>query len=115
MIHNALPDFLLPYKHYQTQDVQDVYDDVVDESDKDYEDYPCEKTMKLWKKWIKENILRIESMIRSVGYRYLDFSTGFLKYQGSLFGELRKRLHSCWLHTMIRWIYNSGGYLNAVY
>lgn len=41
-LHNALPDILVPYKHYTTELISGVLDETVSSGDLDDEDYPCE-------------------------------------------------------------------------
>ncbi len=44
-LHNALPDCLVPYKHYASEVICGVLDDVISPDDAVAEDYPCEATM----------------------------------------------------------------------
>lgn len=107
--HRVLPDFLTPYKHYDSEAIEDVLDEVISEADG--LDYPCEITMQRWRGWFGGNLSGIEGMIRSAGYRLLDFSAEFLKSTDSLLEELRKRISPGWLSMAVRFIYNSGGRL----
>ena len=50
-LHNALPDFLVPYKHYAAEVVSGVIEGVITSDDLDDEDYPCEATMRHWHHW----------------------------------------------------------------
>lgn len=109
-LHNELPDILTPYKHYASEIIEDVADGAVTADDLATEDYPCEATMERWKGWIDRNILRIDGMLKSVGYRLLDFSEQLLKSGISLLMELREA-GAGWLGTVLRLIYNSGGFL----
>ena len=104
--HRALPDFLTPYKHYETETIEDVIDEVITEDDPI--DYPCNITMRRWRGWFERNRANVEGQIRSAAYRLLDLSTEFLKSTGSLLEELRERISPGWLCTVERVIYNSG-------
>ena len=112
-IHNALPDFLVPHKHYSSEVIEDVIDDVVRPNDElNDSDYPCEKTMGRWKAWFERNRKNIDGQLKSVGYRILGFSEQLLISGVSLSDELRKN-GAGWLGTILRIIYNSGGFLRA--
>ena len=112
-IHNALPNFLVPHKHYSSEVIEDVLDDVVRPNDElNDSDYPCEKTMVRWKAWFERNRKNIDGQLKSVGYRILGFSEQLLISGVSLSDELRKN-GAGWLGTILRIIYNSGGFLRA--
>lgn len=51
--HRALPDFLIPYKHFSVQTIEAALDH---DQDLDLYDNPCDTTMKRWNTWM-ENIL----------------------------------------------------------
>lgn len=112
-IHNALPEFLAPFKHYGSEVIEDVVDGVVS-SEKDEsgqcEDYPCEKTMDRWKDWIRRRTDDINGALKSVGSRILGFSEQLLFSGVSLLGLLRAG-GAGWLGTVARIIYNSGGFI----
>lgn len=109
-IHNALPDCLVPYKHYASEVISGVLDGVITPGDTEDEDYPCETTMLRWKHWLMANYLRIEGYLKSVGHRMLGLGEGFLRSNVSLLETLRSS-NSCWLEAILRMIYNSGGFL----
>ena len=112
-IHNALPDFLVPHKHYSSEVIEDVIDDVVRPNDElNDSDYPCEKTMVRWKAWFERNRKNIDGQLKSVGYRILGFSEQLLISGVSLSDELRKN-GAGWLGTILCVIYNSGGFLRT--
>ena len=46
--HRELPDYLIPYKHYESKIIKGVLDGTITFYDLGYEDYPCEMTMKRW-------------------------------------------------------------------
>lgn len=48
-IHRILPEFLLPYKHYEKTVVAGFVSGLFTSDDLAYEDYPCEQTVKRWK------------------------------------------------------------------
>lgn len=96
-IHNALPNFLVPHKHYSSEVIEDVLDDVVRPNDElNDSDYPCEKTMERWKAWFERNRKNIDGQLKSVGYRILGFSEKLLISGVSLSDELRKTEQDGW-------------------
>lgn len=109
-LHNALPDFLVPYKHYVAQIISGVLDEVISADDLDTEDYPCEQTMKRWHRWFNGNQNNIEGNIRSIGYRLLGLGEDLLSARLSLLTHLRKS-SEVWLETILRIIYNAGSFL----
>lgn len=62
-----LPDFMVPYKHYEAEAVSDVLDEVITEESP--VDCPSIQTMRHWKAWLYFNKARIESLFRGKGYR----------------------------------------------
>jgi len=109
-LHNALPDFLVPYKHYTTEIISGVLDGVVSSTDQDSEDYPCEETMNRWKQWFRTNRDNIDGYMKSIGYRLLGFGEDLLNSKVSLLTHL-KGSSEVWLETVLSMIYNSGGFL----
>jgi hypothetical protein len=109
-LHNALPDFLVPYKHYVAQIISGVLDEVISADDLDTEDYPCEQTMKRWHRWFNGNQNNIEGNMRSIGYRLLGLGEDLLSARLSLLTHLRKS-SEVWLETILRIIYNAGSFL----
>jgi hypothetical protein len=112
-LHNALPDFLVPHKHYAAQIISGVLDQVISTDDLDAEDYPCEQTMKRWHRWFNGNQNNIEGNLRSIGYRLLGLGEDLLSARISLLTHLRKS-SEVWLETILRMIYNSGSFLVPV-
>ena len=112
-LHNELPDFLSPYKHYRAEIIEDVVDELVTSDDLETEDYPCEQTMERWKEWIRSNTDRINGYLKSIAYRILDFSEALLGSKISLLANLRDRGDG-WLGIVNHLIYNSGGALQPV-
>lgn len=108
-LHNELPDFILPYKHYDAGLIEDVADGVVSEEDAETEDYPCEGTMKHWRWWSQMNEINVEGQIRLAAHRFLGFDEKFLKSGYSLLEKLKERISPGWLKAAARVIYNSGG------
>ncbi len=47
-IHRELPDYLLPYKHYEVDIIMGFAKGVLTSSDLEYEDYPCQLTIDKW-------------------------------------------------------------------
>jgi hypothetical protein len=112
-LHRELPDCLVPYKHYAAEVISGVLDDFVSCADQDTEDYPCEATIHRWKCWFIANALRIDGYLKSIGYQMLGFREELLKSGLSLLEELRSS-HQRWFETILRFIYNSGGFLVTV-
>ena len=96
-LHNELPDFLIPYKHYEAQLIEDVIDETITEDDVVEMDYPSLMTIKVWTEWFERNISNIDGLIRSAVYRFFEFKDEFLKSKESLLEELRKRICPGWL------------------
>lgn len=112
-IHNALPEFLTPFKHYGSEVIEDVVDEVVSSEEDESGlcgDYPCEKTMNHWKEWIRRRTDDINGALKSVGCRVLGFSEQLLYSGVSLLDQLRAG-GAGWLGTATRFIYNSGGFI----
>jgi hypothetical protein len=110
-----LPDFLVPYKHYAEETIAGVLDGTVLASDADSEDYPAEMTMGRWHHWFFFNQLCIEGQLRSVGHRELGFNEELLRSCISLLNYIRCSIPDGWLKVILRFIYNSGNSLAAVY
>ena len=110
-LHNELPDFLIPYKHYEAQLIEDVIDETITEDDVAEMDYPSLMTIKVWMEWFQRNISNIDGLIRSAVYRFFEFKDEFLKSKESLLEELKKRICPGWLGLIHRLIYNSGGFI----
>lgn len=60
-----------------------------------------------WHHWLMVNHLRIESYLKSVGYRLLGFGEELLNASMTLPDKLRSSSEE-WLETILRFIYNSG-------
>ena len=105
-LHRMIPDFLIPFKHYETEVIGGVLEKVIT-PDTAPDDGPCEMTMLRWLRWFEANAHKIEAIIRSVVRRDLDFSDEFLKYDDPLLPRLRTHSPD-WLKIVIRFIYNSG-------
>lgn len=48
-LHRELPEFLLPYKQYETDIIHGVIEGLITPNTLGFEDYPCEMTMLRWK------------------------------------------------------------------
>ena len=57
--HRELPDFLAPYKHYETEVISGVLDEVVSADDME-DNCPCDSTVASWHHWLMINELRID-------------------------------------------------------
>jgi len=108
-----LPDFLVPFKHYQEEVIVDSIDDrlVPEEID----DSPSGKTVKRWKRWIQVNAMDIDGQLKSIGYRELGFAEELLRSGVSLLKELRRSIPEGWLRAILRTIYNAGAKLSPYY
>ena len=113
VLHNELPDCLVPHKHYEAEVISGVIDEIVTSDDLDSEDKPSFWTMKRWLMWFQMNLANIEGFLREAGYRILGLGEGFLFSQDSLLGALRDKYQN-WLEMILRIIYNSGGFLPAI-
>lgn len=51
-VHRLIPDYVLPYKHYESEIIRGVVEGYISPDTYGYEDYPCEVTMNRWKKQI---------------------------------------------------------------
>ena len=112
-LHNALPEILVPYKHYTAELISGVLDETITIGDLEDGDYPCEETMKNWHHWLMANQEYIDGYMKSMGYRILGFGEGLLHSKVSLLTRLRQS-SQVWLETILRFIYNSGGRLAPV-
>ena len=108
-----LPDCLVPYKHYASEVISGVLDGIVTPEDDDSADYPCEMTMRRWHYWLEANRIRIDGYLKSTGCRLLGFSTELLESRVPLLDKLRSSRPE-WLETLLRFLYNSGGFLVPV-
>lgn len=55
-LHRELPDFLFPYKQYESEIIIGVMEGLITSDTLGFEDYPCEMTMLRWRT-ISEHIL----------------------------------------------------------
>ena len=94
--------------------ISGVLDGVVTPDDLESEDRPSQASMDLWILWFVLNRLNIEGYLRSNAYRELDYPEEVFTSGRSLLSQLRRSSHGAWLCTVIRIIYNSGGFLPAV-
>ena len=107
--HRELPDFLAPYKHYETEVISGVLDEVVSADDME-DNCPCDSTVASWHHWLMINELRIDGYLKSEGSRLPGFTEELLKTGVSLLKYLRSSCQN-WLEIILRFIYNSGGFL----
>ena len=108
-----LPDFLAPFKHYLEPVISDVLDGEIDPADAD--DCPSTQSARRWSHWLMMNELNINGHLKSVAHRELDFSEELLRSGVSLLRKLRSSIPDGWLKTILRIIYNSGGFLEPFY
>ncbi len=65
-LHRALPDFMVPYKHYDARAISDVLDGDAVDGDK-----PSESTVIRWHMWLQINKALIDGILKSLGHRQL--------------------------------------------
>lgn len=108
-----LPDFLVPFKHYQEAVIVDAVDDrlVPEETD----DRPSRQTVNHWKWWVQINSSGIDGNLKSIAHRELGFTEELLMSSVSLLNKLRSSMPDGWLKTILRILYNSGARLSPVY
>lgn len=107
-LHTELPDFLVPFKHYESDVISGVIDGIVRPEDLDSEDYPCLETMRRWLHWFQMNLANIEGSLRRAVADAFAFDSLQLSDSGSLLESIRKNYNQ-WLEKVLRIIYNSGG------
>lgn len=56
-LHRNLPDFLFPFKQYESEIIIGVLEGLISCETLGFEDYPCEMTMKRWKNSTKLKVL----------------------------------------------------------
>lgn len=108
-----LPDFLLPFKHYQEDVIADSLDGRLEPELSD--DRPSFQTVKHWKYWLGINEDNINGHLKSIAFRELGFSIELLGSGVSLLSRLRSSFSGEWLKIIIRFIYNAGAFLRAFY
>lgn len=47
-VHRKIPNYVLPYKHYELDIIEGVLDGIITPDTYGYENYPCETTMIRW-------------------------------------------------------------------
>lgn len=112
--HNELPDCLVPYKHYEAEVISGVLDGIIKQEDLDAEDYPCFSTMIRWLAWLQFNISIIEDYVRRFLYVKIDGYSINHSSESPILQKLKNRSQR-WMETVIRLIYNYGGFLYALY
>lgn len=110
-----LPSFLVPFKHYKEETISGALDGIVHSDDADTDECPSERTIGRWKHWLMANESFINGNMKSIAFRELDFSEELLKSNVSLLEKLRRSIPDGWLETVIRFLYNSGSFLQAFY
>lgn len=100
---------VLPHKHYEADIIEGVVDGTINEENLCNKNYPCESTMRRWRQWAAELIRNAEGRLRSTAYMVYDLSYEFLKSEGSLLEELRRRIGNGWLTSAVRIYIDTGG------
>lgn len=108
-LHRALPDFMIPHKHFSASTISKVLENVIT-PDTFTGDSPSESTMIRWHMWLEINRTLIDGILKSLAHRQLGFSEKLLKSADSLLNEL-KASYENWLETIVRTLYNSGARL----
>ena len=67
-IHRYLPDYIYPYKQYESEIIAGVIEGLITCETFGYEDYPCEMTMIRWKAHKSQLLLWIEYIFTEVRY-----------------------------------------------
>ena len=111
-MHSGLPDFLVPYKHYEVEVIENAVDDVIEPGAPEADNYPCTGAFKNWKKWVAGNTDQIDGSLKSIGSKLDELGTDLLESSDSLLTKLRN--DSDWLSTVCRVIYNSAMALKPV-
>ena len=106
--HTELPDCAVPYKHYAAEVICGVLDEIVSPDDLDSETFPSAMTMLRWLQWFRVNAQNMEGYLRQT-MKLLHRSVP----DGSLLVWLKSHTHR-WLETVLRAIYNSGGFLDPL-
>lgn len=114
--HNELPDCLAPYKHYEAEVISGVLDSVITPDDIDSENYPSSMTMLRWLAWFNSNLANIEGYLKRIQYQIYHYNEKILdEIVASSLLESIRNTSAVWLETILRVIYNSGGFLTAVW
>lgn len=112
-LHTALPDCLIPHKHYAVQIIEETIDEYNNETLMTA-DYPCESTCKRWNRWFNQVKDQIDSHLKSIGCNFEMIGFSILERTDSLLEQLRATGQG-WLFKVISEIYNSGRFIPAYY
>lgn len=110
-----LPPFLTPNRHYTEGVINSVLSDDAASAVDDYEESPSDQTVKRWHIWLKANEANINGYLKSIAHRELGYTMELLASGVSLLSHLKSSIPGGWLQTVLRYIYNSGNSLQAVY
>ena len=108
-LHTALPDFLIPRKHYEAEIIREVIDgeETTETIDAETISRPAEITLARWNAWFEQDKTDMEGHLRRVssllGYGDADENRSLLE-------DLRRSSRK-WLESAVRIIYNCGGNL----
>lgn len=109
-LHRELPDFLTPFRHYESIIVEEGADGTVCADDPEVGCYPCEKTFHRWQAWLKETEPQIKGLLNAIIKGNGSFIPELKKAADSLLEHFRK-LDSGWLAAISRCFCNSGHFL----
>jgi len=91
-LHIELPDFMVPYKHYEAAVIEAALDETTDSCPAD------DSTIQRWKVWLRQLILRADSTLRSLWSSYHQKNWPLFD-RSSLLQKLRKH-YPGWLSSV---------------
>lgn len=104
-IHTELPDFIQPFKHYESEVIETVIDG---------EGYSCpaeESTQRHWRIQFTKKANQIDGMLTSI-WMEIKMIPAKLMHKVSLLKKIRKT-GSGWLRVVMRQLVNSGKYIHT--
>ena len=108
-IHTALPDCLIPHKHYAAYIIEETIDEYNAETLMTA-DYPCESTCNRWIRWMNHAKEQLDAHLKSIGSIREKIGFSILERTDSLLEHERVTCPG-WLFRVISTIYNSGRFL----
>ena len=104
-IHIELPDFIQPFKHYESEVIETVIDGA---------SYSCpaeESTQRHWRMQFTEKAKQIDGMLTSI-WMEIKMIPAKLMHKVSLLKNIRKT-GTGWLRAVMRQLVNSGKYIHT--
>ena len=108
-LHRAIPNIIVPYKHYRADVICGVLDGIIQSDDEDSEDYPCERTMERWFEWLRLNINWLDKYYKK-DPNSNRMGMALPSPSISLLGK-RYIAPQNWLEELIEYVYSKGGHL----